>query len=100
MGGGGGGGCYSYDVRFGNLQNLQNRATAVSFCKSGNQNWNLISEVSISTKLEIQQNGTSPHGISRFAVLQKQEISKTGNALPHGISGVAVLLDQHIAKTV
>ena len=29
-------------------------------------------------------------------ILQKQEISKTGNALPHGISGVAVLVDQHI----
>ena len=76
--------------------------------------------LSLSVNQEIKT-GTLPHGISKFPFLQnwkfnkmepyhmasldllflqKQEISKTGNALPHGISGVAVLLDQHIAKTV
>ena len=42
--------------------------------------------------------GTLPHGISKFAVLQKPETSKTGTTLPHGISGVAVHVDQHTDK--
>ena len=48
-------------------------------------------------KLEIQQNGTSPHGISGFADLQKQKISKTGTS-QHGICGVTILVDQHSDK--
>ena len=48
-------------------------------------------------KQEINKTGTSPHGISGFAVLQKQKISKTETS-QHGICGVAILVDQHTDK--
>ena len=48
-------------------------------------------------KLEIQQTGTSPHGIAGFAVWQKQKFNKTGTS-QHGICGVAILVDQHNDK--
>ena len=56
-----------------------------------------ISEVAISTKLEISRTGTLPHGISGFA-----DSAKAGNQQNWNlwccIFGAAVLVDHHIAN--